>query len=115
MSYLSARVHTLPCAVGSTGVTFLRKMCRKLIFLMTNELESARCQSIQHRKTARTHNARFASAITCSFGIKPRSSLRLAFWRDSPEPSHKDFSSLSDPPALTAPHHVLEKHVLVAM
>ena len=60
-------------------------------------------------------NARFASATTCSFGINPRSSLRLAFWRYSPEPSHRDFSSLSDPPALTAPHCVQKKHVLVAV
>ena len=59
-------------------------------------------------KTARAQNARFASATTCSFGINPRSSLRLAFW-DSPEPSHRDFSSLSDPPALTAPHCVQRK------
>ena len=50
--------------------------------------------------------ARFASAITCSFGIKPRSSLRLTFWRDSPDPSHWDFNSLKAPPALTAPHCV---------
>ena len=57
-------------------------------------------------KTARAQNARFASATTCSFGIKPRSSLRLIFWRDTPEPSHIDFSTLSDPAALTAPHCV---------
>ena len=56
------------------------------------------------RKNERAQSARFAPATTCSFGINPRSSLRLAFWRDSPEPSHRDFSSLSDPPALTAPH-----------
>ena len=58
------------------------------------------------RKTEHGQNARFESATTCSFGINPRSSLRLAFWRDSPEPSHRDFSSLSAPPALTAPHRV---------
>ena len=58
------------------------------------------------RKTEHAQNARFASATTCSFGINPRSSLHLAFRRDSPELSHRDFSSLSDPAALTAPHCV---------
>ena len=62
------------------------------------------------RKNGAHSNARFASAITCSFGIKPRSSSRLACWRDSPDPSHWDFSSLSVPPALTAPHGVQISH-----
>ena len=77
---------------------------------MTDDIDNARCVRTSRNvkeKTERAQNARFATATTCSFGINPRSSLRLAFWRDSPEPSHRDFSSLSDPPALTAPHCVV--------
>ena len=52
----------------------------------------------EHPASSRKNCARSKCALriatTCSFGINPRSSLRLAFWRDSPVPSHKDFSSL---------------------
>ena len=81
----------------------LRYVTFFLLVRLTIHGES-RYPTTSRKNCARLHCA--PSATTCSFGFKPRSSLRLAFLRDSPEPSHRDFSSLSDPPSLTAPHCV---------
>ena len=47
--------------------------------------------------------------------MRGESSLRLAFWRDSPARTHRDFSSLSVPPAFDGATLLAEKHIVVSM
>ena len=72
------------------------------IFLMTDQIEKNVSRSIQQRQGKLRALEMCGSHLPqrVRLASKPRSSLRLAFWREETS------VALSDPPALTAPHCV---------